>query len=152
MHNRRDLSDFRSKSMGVPAGDLDGLMSPFTFNQLNSVIVDPSVLGDFRSQVQTKHVHKVTYLSETFVEASSVIKPALWGLKDRWTPSSSSGYSGLWYTIELTICLTSLLSLSALALPPLPTTSSSSTLEADEMDNPVIFNIAVSDITIMLKP
>ena len=27
-HNRRDPSDFRSKKMGAPAGDLDGLMNP----------------------------------------------------------------------------------------------------------------------------
>ena len=40
--------------------------------------------------------------------------------------------------------------LPALAPPP-PTTSSSSTLEADATDNLVVFNIAVSDVAILLK-
>ena len=41
--------------------------------------------------------------------------------------------------------------LAPAALPP-PTTSSSSTLKADAMDNPVIFNIVVSIVAILLKP
>ena len=44
-----------------------------------------------------------------------------------------------------------LLPLSA-PTPPSPTTSSSSTLEADVTDDPVVFNIALSDIAILLKP
>ena len=37
-------------------------------------------------------------------------------------------------------------------VPPPPTTSLSSILEADAMDDPVIFNMAVSGAAILLKP
>ena len=38
--------------MGVPLGDLDGLIGPLAFDQLDSIVVDPSVLGEFGSQVR----------------------------------------------------------------------------------------------------
>ena len=68
--------------MGVPEGDLDGLMGSLAFDQLDSVIVDSSVLEEFGSQVQREHVRKVTYSSGTFVGASSAIKPAICGLRE----------------------------------------------------------------------
>ena len=52
-------------------------------------------------------------------------------------------------TIEPTFRLTTLP--PAPALPPPPTTSLSSTLKADATDDPIVFNIAVSDIAILLK-
>ena len=52
--------------MGAPAGDLDGLMNRpwwlLTIDQLNSMIVDPSVLGEFGRQVQREHVREVSIL------------------------------------------------------------------------------------------
>ena len=92
---------------------------------------------------------KLVYSMGTFVRASSAIKLALRGLRDGWTPSSSSGYFGWLRTIEPTFCSTALLPLSAPASPP-PTTLLSSTLEADAMNDSVVFNIAVSDIVILL--
>ena len=53
-------------------------------------------------------------------------------------------------TIELTFRSRTLSPAPALSPPPI--TSLSSTLKADAMDDPVVFNIAVSDITILLKP
>ena len=48
-------------------------------------------------------------------------------------------------------CLTTLSPLLAPAPPP-STTSSSSTPKADVTDDPVVFNIVVSDGAILLKP
>ena len=54
-------------------------------------------------------------------------------------------------TMEPTFRSRTLLVLSAPAAPPPPTTLSSSTLKANVTDDPVIFNIAVSDVAIMLE-
>ena len=56
-------------------------------DQLDSMIVDPDVLGEFGSQ--SGENAKLTYLSETFVEASSAIKLAIWSLREGWTSSMS---------------------------------------------------------------
>ena len=42
-YKQRDPSNFRSKSMVVPLGDLDGLMGLLAFNQLDSVIIDAKI-------------------------------------------------------------------------------------------------------------
>ena len=54
--------------------------------------------------------------------------------------------------MEPTFCSTILSSLSASTTPLPPTTLLSSTLKADAMNDPVVFNIAVSNIAIVLKP
>ena len=53
-------------------------------------------------------------------------------------------------TMEPTFCLRTLPPASV-PLPP-PRTSSSSTLKANTTDDPVVFNIAVNDVAILLKP
>ena len=55
-------------------------------------------------------------------------------------------------TMEPTFCLRTLSPLSVLAALPALTTSSSSTLKADTTDDPIVFNIAVSNVAIVLKP
>ena len=52
-------------------------------------------------------------------------------------------------TMEPNFCLRTLL--LAPPPPPPPTTLLSSTLKADTIDDPVVFNIAVSDVAILLK-
>ena len=46
-------------------------------DQLDRMIVDPSMLGESGSQVRREHISKVRYPAETFVGASSAIKLAI---------------------------------------------------------------------------
>ena len=62
-------------------------MTWMVINQLDSMIVDPSVLREFGSQ--SGENAKSTYLSGTFVGAFSAIKPAIWGLREGWTLNAS---------------------------------------------------------------
>ena len=135
---------------GAFAGDFNGLMNLLasTISRKQSLI--PMCSGSL--EAKSRENAKSAYLTGIFVGASSAIKLALWGLRDWWTPSLFSGNSEWLHTIELTFCLTILQLLSAPA-PSLPsTTSLLSTLKADITDDLVIFNIAVSDIAILLKP
>ena len=104
---------------------------------------------------------KLAYLAGTFVRISSTIKPALQSLHDEWTTSLDYGYSVRLNPVFVRFLdlvdfflnasdPPSLLPLLAPAPPP-PTTSLSSTLEADITDDPVVLNIAVSDVIILLK-
>ena len=91
-HSWRDLSDFRSKRMGKDESICRWLGwsdKPIGIDQLNSMIVDPSLFGGFGSQVRRKHVCKFDILVvEIFVGASSAIKLAIWYLRDGWTSTS----------------------------------------------------------------
>ena len=53
--------------------------------------------------------------------------------------------------IKPTFCSTTLPFSAPVPSPP-PIISLSSTLKADATDDPVVFNIAVSDVAILLKP
>ena len=68
-HNRRDPSDFRSKRMGKDGSICGWLGWSDKFvgiNQLDGMIIDPSVLKGFGCQVRRENVRKVTILSGDF--------------------------------------------------------------------------------------
>ena len=61
------------------------------------------------------------------------------------------GFSKSW-TLFILLDLADFFNMSDRPAPPPPSTSLSSTLEVDAMDDPVIFNMAVSGAAILLKP
>ena len=62
---------------GSTCGRLGWSDEPVGINQLDIMIVDPSVLEESGSQVRREHISKVRYSAGTFVGASSAIKPAI---------------------------------------------------------------------------
>ena len=135
---------------GAPANDLDDLMNALASTSSRKQLLILVCSGNL--EAKSRENKKSAYSTATFVGASSAIKLALWGPRDRWTSFSSSGYSGWLRMIEPIFRLIILLSLSVPAPSSQPTTSLSSTLKADATDDPIIFNIAVSDVAILLKP
>ena len=147
----RDSSGFWSKKMGAPAGDLDDLMNLLALTNLIAWLLTPVCSGSLKAKSRENMSAKLAFLVRTFVEVFLAIKPAFWSLKNRWIPFLSSKYSRLLRTIEPTFCSIILPPFST-PIPLLPTTSLSSTLEANAMDNPIVFNIGMSDVAILLKP
>ena len=85
-HSERYLADFRSKMVGSTCRWLGWSDGPVGIDQLDSMIINPSAFGEFKSKSEENT--KLTYLSETFRGAFSATKPAIWGL---WWISSKKG-------------------------------------------------------------
>ena len=118
-------------------------------NQLDSTIINPSVLGESGSQVWRENVREVGILNGD-------LRRSL--LDNQASSLRFKGWVNTFFVLRILRMITyNWAHFFLTTLPPapaplsLPTTSSSSTLKADTTDAPIDFNIAVSDVAILLK-
>ena len=78
----KEPSDFQSKRMGVPAGDLDGLLNPLALTSSIEWLLISVYSESLEAKSRENMSAKLAYSTGTFLGASSTIKPAIWGLRE----------------------------------------------------------------------